>query len=186
MKYRYVTMVLVLGALLGHAGQIHAQRPTIVRPPQKSPEERYEDMKKSPFLAATLELIIPTLGHDYAGDRDAGKPMAGLMIVGGGMLMLAIAKAAADFYGRADPAHLQGEDGDTDPDSDSGSGGVSALAKTGMVAIAGSRVWAFVSAWRVANRTNAHYRSLLNLDDAGLALSVTPSGQLGLGVSLRF
>ena len=36
MKHRYVTSLLVLGALLGHAGQVHAQRPTIVRPP---PEE---------------------------------------------------------------------------------------------------------------------------------------------------
>ena len=182
MKYRYVTMVLVLGALLGHAGQIHAQRPTIVRPPQKSPEERYEDMKKSPFLAATLELIIPTLGHDYAGDRDAGKPMAGLMKLGAGLLVSAILLAVADFYKRAELALVQGEDGD----SDSGSGVVSTLAYTGMLAIAGSRVWAFVSAWRVANRTNAFYRTRLGIDDAGLALSVTPSGQLGLGVSLRF
>jgi len=67
MKYRCVTTLLVLGALLGHSGQVHAQRPQ-----PKSPEERYEDMKKSPFLAATLEWTIPTLGHDYAGDRDAG------------------------------------------------------------------------------------------------------------------
>ena len=84
-------------ALLGHAGRIHAQRPNIVRPPQKSPEERYEDMKKSPFLAATLELIIPTLGHDYAGDRDAGKPMADLMKLGAGLLVSAILLAVADF-----------------------------------------------------------------------------------------
>ena len=167
-KYRYVTTLLVLGALLGHAGQIHAQRPQ-----PKDSEQRYEELKKSPFLAATLELIIPTLGHDYAGDRDAGKPMAGLMIVGAVFHGLALAKAAADFYGAG-------------PDPDPGSGAVSVLAKTGLLAIVGSRVWAFVSAWRLANRTNAYYRRSLNLDDAGLALSVTPSGQLGLGVSLRF
>jgi len=52
--------------------------------------------------------------------------------------------------------------------------------------VLGSRIWASVSAWRLANRTNAHYRRRLRLDDANLALTVTPAGQLGLGVSLRF
>lgn len=112
MKHRHITMLLVLGVLLGHADQLHAQRPRIVRPPQKSP-----------WLAATLELILPTVGHAYAGDA---------------------------------------------------------------MAIIGSRVWAFGSALRLARRTNAFYRRRLGLNDAGLALSVTPGGQLGLGVRLRF
>ena len=54
------------------------------------------------------------------------------------------------------------------------------------MAVLGSRIWASVSAWRLTNRTNSYYRRYLRLDDADLALSVTPAGQLGLGVSLRF
>lgn len=46
MKYRHLTTLLVLGAVLNLAGPVYSQRPRIVRPPQKSPEERYEDMKK--------------------------------------------------------------------------------------------------------------------------------------------
>lgn len=69
MKHRHITSLLVLSFLLGHAGQLHAQRPRIVPPPQKSPEERYEEMKKRPWLAAALELFLPTVGHAYAGDE---------------------------------------------------------------------------------------------------------------------
>lgn len=60
------------------------------------------------------------------------------------------------------------------------------ILKTCAMAIIGSRVWAFDSALRLARRTNAFYRRRLGLDDAGLALSVTPDGQFGLGVRLRF
>jgi len=168
MKHRYVTSLLVLGALLGHAGQVHAQRPTIVRPPQKSPEERYEDMKKSPFLAATLELIIPTVGYDYAGDRDAGK-LAAWLTAGGAITWLAAGFVANHPDCRHDPCTVE-----------------TIVGVAGVAVFYGSRIWASVSAWRLANRTNAFYRRRLNLDDAGLALSVTPNGQLGLGVSLRF
>ena len=168
MKSRQVAMLLVLAALLGHAGQLHAQRPEIRRP---SPEERYEDMKKSPFLAATLEWIVPTVGHDYAGDQEEGRPMLYLGIAGGYAFFLV---AAAGMSG------ICGDDWGL---------GCEALRIGGMAGAAtvvASRVWASVSAWKLANRTNAFYRRRLNLDDAGLALSVTPGGRLGLGVSLRF
>ena len=72
-RYLHITAALVLGALLSVAGQAHAQRPQ-----PKSPGERYADIKKSPLLAATLEWIVPTVGHDYAGDREAGKPVGQL------------------------------------------------------------------------------------------------------------
>ena len=80
MRYRHVAALLILGALLNLAGPVHAQRPQ-----PKSPEERYEDMNKSPFLAATLEWIIPTVGHDYAGDREAGMPAVYLLLGGLGV-----------------------------------------------------------------------------------------------------
>ena len=174
MKHRHITLLLVLGALLGHAGRVDAQRPKIEPPPQKSPEERYEDMKKTPLLAATLELIIPTLGHDYAGDRWAGRPMGYLMGAAAGTL---VGTAALGFGCiKSGPK----------ANWDSGCEMLEFLAKTSVAAFFGSRVWAFVSAWRLANRTNAFYRRRLGLDDAGLALSVTPGGQFGLGVRLRF
>ena len=168
MKHRHIATLLVLGALLGHAVQLHAQRPRIVRPPQKSPEERYEDMKKRPWLAATLELILPTVGHAYAGDEDGGKPMAGLM---GAAAVIFWATAMTSHHCTNDRPHCWGRD---------------ILLKTCAMAIIGSRVWAFDSALRLARRTNAFYRRRLGLNDAGLALSVTPGGQLGLGVRLRF
>ncbi|MYA63673.1 MAG: hypothetical protein F4139_00315 [Gemmatimonadetes bacterium] len=174
MKYRCVTSLLVLGALLGHAGQVHAQRPTIVRPPQNSLEERYEDMKKSRLLAATLELIIPTLGHDYAGDQWAGRPMVYMMGAAVGTFAGALALGV--------PCTKSGPDANWD----SGCEMLEFLAKASVLAFFGSRVWAFVSAWRVANRTNAFNRRRLGIEDAGLALSVTPRGQLALGVSFRF
>ena len=171
MKNRHVATLLVLGTLLGHAGQAHAQRPEIERPPRKSPEERYEDMKKSPFLAATLDLIIPTLGHDYAGDRDAGK-LAAWVTAGGAISFVAFAVGA----NHPDCRH--------DPPPSCRTMNI-AVATSGAVVV-GSRIWASISAWKLANRTNAFYRRRLNLDDAGLSLSVTPGGRLGLGVSLRF
>ena len=147
------------------------QRPEIRRAAQKSPEERYEDMKKSPFLAATLEWIVPTVGHDYAGDREEGLPMVYLGLGGVGVFFVV---AGADLAGTC---------------RDDWGWGCEALRVAGMAgaaAFVASRVWASISAWKLANRTNAFYRRRLDLDDAGLALSVTPGGQLGLGLSLRF
>ena len=172
MKYHRIPALLVLGALLGHAGQVHAQRP---RPQPKSPEERYEDMKKTPFLAATLEWIIPTVGHDYAGEREAGMPPTYLAAAG---VVVFYTAAWSSFY--SCPPELN------EP-RDPNCGRVFGLiALGGALTFLGSRVWASVSAWKLANRTNAFYRRRLGLDDAGLALSVTPMGQFGLGVSLRF
>ncbi|MDE2795689.1 MAG: hypothetical protein OXL34_12790 [Gemmatimonadota bacterium] len=172
----HVTIVLVFGILLGHAGEVHAQRPTIVRPPQKSPEERYEELKKSPLLAATLEWIVPTVGHDYAGDREAGMLAARVTIAGA---VLFIGGALIGF------SKCQELPDEPPPGPNCGRAwGVVAI--TGFLTVPASRIWASVSAWRLANRTNAYYRRSLRLDDADLALSVTPAGQLGLGVSLRF
>ena len=56
LRHRHIITALVVGALLSLAGQAHAQR--------KSPAERYEELKKSPLLAATLEWIVPVVGHD--------------------------------------------------------------------------------------------------------------------------
>lgn len=162
LRHRHIIAALVVGALLGFAGQAQAQ--------WKSPEERYEEMKKSPLLAASLELIIPTVGHDYAGERKAALLPTALMVVG---LGLAVGAGIAPCHRRII---------DRDPGCDT----VDVLGTVGVFAFFGSRVWATVSAWRLANRTNAYYRKQLRLDDADLALSVTPAGQLGLGVSLRF
>ena len=162
-RYRYVTAALLLGALLGLAGQAHAQR--------KSPEERYDDLKKSPLLAATVELIVPVVGHDYAGDRNAALVSASMAVVG---LSL--------WFGGAYSCYSL-----LDVEPDPGCLSKAAfVAGVGRFVYLGSRVWGAVTAWRLANRTNASYRRRLGLDDADLAVSVTPAGQLGLGVSLRF
>lgn len=164
MRYHHITAALVFGALLSLPGQGDAQR--------SSSEERYEELKKNPLLAATLELIVPIVGHDYAGDRNAALPSASMMAVGLSLFFGAALTTCRSLF-------------DLEPDP----GCVSraeVVAKIGALTFLGSRVWAVVSAWRQANRTNAYYRRYLRLDDADLALSVTPAGQLGLGVALRF
>ena len=175
-SHSHVTTVLVFGILLGHAGEVHAQRPTIVRPPQKSAEERYEELKKSPLLAATLEWIVPTVGHDYAGDREAGM-LAARVTMGGAVL----------FIGGALIGFFKCSEVPDQPPPDPNCGrGWTVVSIAGFLTVPASRIWASVSAWGLANRTNEYYRRRLRLDDADLALSVTPSGQLGLGVALRF
>jgi len=176
MSHRHITATLVFGTLLGHAGEVHAQRPRIVRPPQKSAEERYEELKKSPLLAATLEWIVPTVGHDYAGDREAGMLAARVTIAGA---VLFIGGALIGFF-------KCWEVPDQPPPGPNCGRGWEVVSIAGFLTVPASRIWASVSAWGLANRTNAYYRRRLRLDDADLALSVTPSGQLGLGVSLRF
>ena len=167
-RYHHIIAALVLGALLSLAGQAQAQR--------KSPEERYEDLKKTPLLAATLEWIVPITGHDYAGDRDAALPSAVMLMVG--VTLFAGAVYSADRCQSPFPP-----DYDLDPNCIKK---VQVVAMAGALTFLGSRIWASVSAWRLANRTNAYHRGRLRLDDAALALSVTPAGQFGLGVSLRF
>lgn len=168
LRHRHFTTALVLGALLSLAGQAHAQR--------RSPEERYEDMKKSPLLAATLELVVPLVGHHYAGDKDAG--VAPLFLTFGSTVV---------FVGAGTVWFACGVSRQVTRDYDHDCGSSAAfVAKLSALTFLGSRVWASVSAWRLASSTNAYYRRYLRLDDADLALSVTPAGQLGLGVSLRF
>ena len=175
-RYNHITTTLIFGSLLGHAGEVHAQRPKIERPSQKSAEERYEELKKSPLLAATLEWIVPTVGHDYAGDREAGMLAARVTLAGA---VLFIGGALIGFSG------CQELPDEPPPDPNCGRAwGV--VAMTGFLTVPASRIWASVSAWRLASRTNAYYRRYLRLVDADLALSVTPAGQFGLGVSLRF
>lgn len=175
MKHRHISAPLVLGALLSVVGQAHAQRPKVENP-RKSPEERYEDLRKSPLLAATLEWIVPTVGHDYAGDREAGIPAATVTGLGAGLLV-----------GGALLAYFSCWESPLEPPPGPNCGRwYEVAAITGFWLIPAGRIWASVSAWRVANRTNAYYRRSLRLEDASLALSVTPAGQLGLGVSLRF
>ncbi len=168
-RCRHITAALVLGALLGLAGQTHAQR--------RSPEERYEDLKKTPWLAASLEWIVPSVGHDYAGDKAAAVPSA-LLMAGGVLLFMGavMTDCWADPRGITFPALPE-----PDPDCEDR---VDVVAGLGVFTVLASRIWASVSAWRLANRTNAYYRKRLGLD--GVALSVTPARQFGLGVSLRF
>ena len=180
MKNRHVGALLVLTALLGHAGQLHAQRTDIEPPPRKSPEERYEDMRKTPLLAATLEWIVPTVGHDYAGDREAGRPMGYLMLTGAAVFVGVFTVGHFACYDPAGSIWVREDDWGWGCDM------LGVVAMAALASVPASRVWASVSAWKLAKRTNAFYRRRLNLDGAGLALSVTPGRQLGLGVSLRF
>ena len=172
MKSRVLTTILVLGTLLGHAGQAHAQRPEIERPPRKSPEERYEDMRKTPLLAATLEWIIPTIGHDYAGDREAGLPAAYVTGVGGGVLALLVVVGAGRDC-RNDP----GWDCDVMP----------FVGMAGAAALVAGRVWASIFGLEAREPNQCVLpQASRPRRRGGLAPSVTPGGQLGLGVSLRF
>lgn len=167
LRHRHIVTSLIVGALLSLSGQAHAQR--------KSPEERYEEMKKSPLLAATIEWVVPLIGHDYAGDKAKGVPP--FLLMAGGLTVF----VAAGVGMMGCPSNYP----EPSPDPDCGNT-LAVVGKLGALTVLASRIWASVSAWKLANGTNAHYRRYLRLDDADLALSVTPAGQLGLGVSLRF
>ncbi len=114
--------------------------------------------RKSPFVAAGLELVLPILGNGYAGNAKRGILPAILRV--GGVVTVA---AAADETGFI-------------PEEKS------TQAWIGLAAGVGGTVWGIVSAVRTAN---AHNRSLSS-GNASLSLHPTPHGGLAAGIALRF
>ena len=115
-----------------------------------------EQGRKDPFVAAGLELVLPILGHAYAGNAKRG--------------ILPNAVSLGGFVGlvaRIDPL---------------GSSEADALDYALLAAFLGGRIWAIVSA---AGTANDHNRSLSS-GNANLSLLPTPDGRLGVGMNLRF
>ncbi len=107
-------------------------------------------------VAFTLELLVPTLGHAYAGDFDRG--IAPLIVTSVGVAMVALAHSEAR--------------------------GVDSWLLVGLIGVgtvAGGKIWGVVSAVRT---TLDHNRGLV--ERVTPALGVTPDGRASFGVSVRF
>ena len=115
-----------------------------------------QEGRKSGAAAFGLELIVPTLGHAYAGDWKRGV-LPAVFSVGGYVGLLA----------QADDDGFVGD----------GAGAYLALG-----ALLGGRIWGLVSAVGTAND---HNRSLSS-GNASVTLLPTPGGGLGVGMALRF
>lgn len=111
--------------------------------------------RKSAAAAFGLELVLPIVGHAYAGNARRGI-LPAVFYVGGFVGLLAQA----------------GDDGFIE----SGAGAYAALG-----ALLGGRIWGLVSAVRTAND---HNRSLSS-GNASLTLLPTPDGGLGVGMNFR-
>lgn len=156
---------IVAGSALG------AQQPAPFRPSMASdvslrqpmspqPLFAQEDQgRKDPFAAAGLEIVLPILGHAYAGNAKRGLLPNAVSL--GGFIGLA-ARIDIDPFGSSSEAE--------------------AIDYVLLGAFLGGRVWAIVSAARTANDHNQSASS----GNANLSLSPTPDGRLGVGMNLRF
>ena len=114
--------------------------------------------RKDPFVAAGLEIVLPVLGHAYAGNAKRGI-LPNAVSVGGFVGM--VARIDVDIFGSSEPETLD---------------------YVLLAAFLGGRVWAIVSAARTAND---HNRSLSS-GNANFSLFPTPDGRIGVGMNLRF
>ena len=109
-------------------------------------------------VAFTLELLVPTLGHVYAGDFDRGIAPAIVMGLGVGIMGISVSMS--------------------DPTREFG--GIEGLL-AGFGVVVGGKTWGLVSAVRT---TLDHNRGLV--ERVTPALGVTPDGRASFGVSVRF
>ena len=124
----------------------------------RSPLAPQAQERKSPEVAAGLELVLPILGNAYAGNAKRGI-LPAILRVGG-----LVAVIAADNVNGYMP-----DENDTQE-------------TIGIVAWVGGLVWGVVTAVRTAN---AHNRSLSS-GNANLSLHPTPDGGLATGMVFRF
>ena len=129
------------------------------RPMTTQPFFVQEDQeRKNPAVAAGLEIVLPILGHAYAGNAKRGLLPTAVSV--GGLVGL-VARIDIDIFGDSEPETLD---------------------YMLLAAFLGGRVWGVVSAARTAND---HNRSLSS-GNANLSLFPTPDGRVGVGMNLRF
>ena len=117
----------------------------------------YESEKKSEAVALMLELVLPTLGHVYAGDFKRGVIPA--LVSVGGMAAWMIGAVGSAFNSN---------------DADN-------WMRFGAIAAIGGRVWGLVTAPGTAKQFNERLRQKLGIETT--SISVGPHGlQLALSV----
>ena len=140
--------------------------------------------RKSPFAAFGLELLLPVLGHGYAGNAKRGVLPAAVH-VGGFLAMLAL---ELDAHPTVPTAELDPRCKRTTTTGPGGSRSETTCEASGAFWVAvgafvGGRIWGLVSAVQTAND---HNRSVASENTATLSLLPTADGGLGVGVSFRF
>ena len=123
-------------------------------------------------LAGALEWPVPFLGHAYAGDASRGK-LPNLVAAGG--IATAIAACATGGVGISGQRRCWSERGS--------SSDVFAL---GFWTFLVGRTWAIVSAMKTARDQRASPSEKPGSKNAELDLSVTPAGQIAMGVAMSF
>lgn len=122
--------------------------------------QRYNSEKKEPALAGLLEVIVPLVGHAYAGDISRG--VVPTLISGGGLvLMFASVGSAAS--------------GDL--------AGFTSTYGLGLLAYLGGRVYGVISAVQTANDFNNDLKRKLNLSIVPLR---NPDNSFVVGLDLKF
>ena len=167
---RCIALVLAVAAVLVVSGTGFAQeaphRSVSAVAPQSSGE-------KSEAAAIGLELILPVLGHAYAGDAKRGILPAIVHVGGFATLILVALENIGDFP----LGDLFGEE------ENSGGNGLDARVYAGLAAFLGGKVWGVVSAARTARD---HNRSLSSPPRASAIVGPAPDGGIAAGLVLRF
>ncbi len=152
--------------------------------------------RKSRMEAFRLELLLPVLGHGYAGNAQRGV-LPAVVHVGGLVALFALAPDPLPTIGPDLDAAYNDPRIINDPRCErtrivrpgyrhisvSCNQETSAAAWVAVGAVLGGKIWGLVSAVRTVNE---HNRSVASGSTATLGLLPTPDGRLGVGMALRF
>ncbi|MCY3612602.1 MAG: hypothetical protein OXH51_13820 [Gemmatimonadetes bacterium] len=135
--------------------------PTHIAPTPGSAQEAEDPPgHKDPIIAFAMEMVVPVLGHAYAGDARRGIAPALVHVAGYGLIGYGVTRALDCLL-----CGSGGGDDDTD--------GVIII--TGLAAAVVGKVWGLVS---VASTVRDH--------NASLVVEPTPDRQLALGLKVKF
>ena len=125
---------------------------------------QYQDQKKSEVAALVLEILIPTVGHAYAGNWAKGLIPFGVTVAG----------YTTAFVGAAECADHTGDC----------TGGENAKMLSGLIVGIGGQIWGMVSAYRTAENHNNELRERYGIE-TGLAIRPAYGGRAELAITIR-
>lgn len=170
---RCIALVLAVAAVLVVSGAGFAQEA-----PQRSVSAvgLQSSGEKSEAAAIGLELILPVLGHAYAGDAKRGILPAAVHVAGFATLILVavenlnVSFPLGDLFSESEEENSSGN-------------GLDAGVYVGLAAFLGGKVWGVVSAAGTARDYN---RSLSSPPRASVIVGPAPDGGIAAGLVLRF
>ena len=116
--------------------------------------------RKDPIIAFTIELVLPVLGHVYAGDARRGIAPAAVHVAGYGLIGYGVSRAL-------DCLLCGSGSGDDDTDR--------VIISIGLAAAVVGKVWGLVSVAGTVRDRNA-----------SLVVEPTPNRQVGAGIKVSF